>query len=215
MTPKPITTLSGALRAFFRYGSPRILALQVLVALVVRCFLPRPALGDAIALAGVVAYWPLQEWFLHWGVLHAKPRRIGSYVLDSRAAKKHRDHHERPLVLGTALLPATTILILVPIHLLLWRLIAPNAAVACTGVIALGSAALFYEWIHFSTHTALKPKTRYFRAVRRNHLMHHFRNEAHWYSFTLPLLDDAFGTGGAMKNVPQSQTCKTLGVESR
>jgi hypothetical protein len=209
---KPIDTLFGVARAFLRYGSPRILTAQFFVALVVRCFLPAPSLRDAVVVLAVVVYWPLQEWFLHWGVLHAKPRRIGSRMFDSRAAKKHRDHHERPHVLGTALLPTPTILLLVVVHLVFWRLVAPTAAVGCTGVIALGGAALLYEWIHFSTHTAYKPKTRYFRTVRINHLMHHFRNEGHWYSFTLPALDDWLGTGGAPKNVPQSETCKTLGV---
>lgn len=48
------------------------------------------------------------------------------------------------------------------------------------------------------------------RVCFNNHRMHHFRNEHYWYSFTMPQVDIAFGTGLADQPVPRSPTCRSL-----
>ena len=34
-----------------------------------------------------------------------------------------------------------------------------------------------YEWIHFLIHTAYRPRTSVYKAIWRNHRLHHFKNE--------------------------------------
>lgn len=203
-------SLAEVARSFFSFGSPRLLATQLACALAARAFLGRPGVGDVIVLAGVAAYWPVQEWVLHRFVLHAAPIRIGRFVIESGAARAHRAHHDRPLEPATTLLPTWTIAVLIPMHLALWKTIAPTRAIACTGVIALGAAALAYEWIHFMTHTAYRPRTRWFREVKRRHLAHHFRDPQRWFAFAVPAVDDWLGTGGTdtapRRAVPPLQT---------
>lgn len=97
----------------------------------------------------------------------------------------------------TTLLPTRLIAVLVPIHVLLWAALAPSAAVACTGILCLGVAALSYEWIHFVTHTAYRPRTAWLREVKRRHLAHHYRDPQRWFAFAVPAVDDWLGTGDA------------------
>ena len=93
-------TLGAAAAAFFTFGSPRLLAVQLVVAVALRPLFGAPTWRDLAVLLGVAAYWPLQEWGLHRYVLHAAPLRIGSRVFESGAARAHRRHHESPLDLG-------------------------------------------------------------------------------------------------------------------
>lgn len=193
---RPLRTLPDVARAFFGFGSPRLLATQAIVALALRPLAgDRPGVRDLVVVAAVVAYWPLQEWLLHRWVLHARPLRIGRRVLESAAARKHRQHHEEPLDLQATLLPTATIAVLVPIHVAAWIFLAPSLGVAATGIASLGCAALLYEWIHFLTHTAYRPRTRWFARVKRQHMAHHHRDPARWFAFTLPQLDEWLGTG--------------------
>jgi hypothetical protein len=187
-------TLPASARAFFGFGSPRLLAMQVVAALVVRPFLGRPSALDLAVVAAVAVYWPFQEWFLHKYVLHAPPFRFGARRIENGAARGHRLHHESPLDLGKTVLPTWTIALLVPIHVALWTSLAPRAA-ACTGIAALGAAALLYEWIHFLTHTAHRPRSAWFREVKRRHMAHHQRDPQRWFGFMVPRLDDWLGTG--------------------
>jgi hypothetical protein len=188
-------TLRAAATAFFRFGSPRLLAAQLVAAIVVRPLLGRATALDAAIVAGVAAYWPLQEWVLHKYVLHAGPIRFRGRLIEMGAARGHRRHHESPLDLAATLLPTWTIALLIPIHVALWIAVAPRAA-ACTGIASLGAAALLYEWIHFLTHTAYRPRSAWFGDVKRRHMAHHQRDPQRWFGFIVPRLDDWLGTGG-------------------
>lgn len=189
-------SLAESAKAFFSFGSPRLLALQLVVALAVRPFLGRPTLADAAIVAGVLVYWPLQEWVAHKYILHARPLRIAGRDVELSAARAHRLHHESPLDLRLTLLPASFIALLIPIHVVLWSVLAPRAA-AGTGIVVFGAAALFYEWIHFLTHTAYRPRGAWFTEVKRRHMAHHQRDPHRWFGFTFPRLDDWLGTGGS------------------
>ncbi len=190
-------TLPAAARSFFRFGSPRLLAAQLVAALALRPFLGPPGKTEVLIVLGVALYWPLQEWIAHKFILHAKPIRIFGRDIELAAARVHRKHHEDPLDPGLSLLPTRTIAFLVPIHVGLWLALAPSSAVACSGIAIFGGATLVYEWIHFLTHTAHKPKTAWFREVRTRHMWHHQRDPQRWFGFVLPRLDDWLGTGGS------------------
>ena len=74
-------------------------------------------------------------------------------------------------------------------------------------------ATLLYEWVHYLTHTPYRPRSAYLRRIVRNHRLHHFKNEHHWYAFTAPLVDTLFGTNPEPGDVDLSPTVHTLGIE--
>ena len=205
-------TLKAAATRFFTFASPRFLGTQLLLALGARAFFGAPTTAELVAIVGVVIYWPLQEWFFHWQLLHWKPRYVFGVKLDPHFAKVHRYHHAHPWDLATSLLPLRVVLSIAPFHVLFWWAVMPDWAGMATGVAAFTAATLVYEWIHYLTHTPYRPTSRYFRTVRRNHRMHHFRNEHFWHSFTAPFLDRLFGTGPDPRDVPRSATCHNRGV---
>ena len=41
---------------------------------------------------------------------------------------------------------------------------------------------MVYEWCHYLIHTDYKPKTAVYRAIWRNHRLHHFKNEHYWFT---------------------------------
>jgi hypothetical protein len=207
-----LSTLSGALAYFFRFSGTCFLLAQIIVALLARALLGGATWVDGVIVVAVSIYWPLQEWGAHIALLHAKPKMIFGFKLDPYYARCHRHHHRNPKTLATALLPRRALMILAPIHLLFWWAVTPTLAAMATGVAAFTTATLFYEWIHYLTHTHYRPKGRYLRTVFRNHRMHHYRNEKYWHSFTAPFLDTIFGTGPDAKDVPRSETCHDLGV---
>ena len=61
---------------------------------------------------------------------------------------------------------------------------------------------LSYEWTHFLVHTRYEPKSRLARTIRRNHRLHHCRNEDYWLAFCLPTVDNLFGTSPQPSTVP-------------
>ncbi len=205
-------SLGQTVASFFGHGSPRVLALQLVVAAALRPFFGGPSLADALVVAAVVAYWPLQEWVLHRVVLHARPRAIGRFRIDTAPARAHRRHHRDPRDLRWTVLPARSMVVLVPLHVVFWLAVARTTATALTGMCALGAAALVYEWIHFLCHAPYRPRSAYVRRVRAHHSLHHFKNERYWHSFTVPALDRLFGTGPRPSEVPLSPTCRDLGI---
>ena len=208
-----LRTLSGAVRRYFRQRCIQFLLLQCIVAAAIRGWCTSDATTDGLVVLGVLVYWPLQEWFFHWTVLHMKPFHLGPFFIDPYFPKQHRLHHRQPEDLNTTFLPLRFVLTVAPFHVLLWWLITPSIGAACTGIAFFTLATLIYEWVHFLTHTPYRPRGRYYRWIRRNHQMHHFRNENYWFSFTAPFLDTVFGTGPNPADVPRSSSCRTLGVD--
>jgi sterol desaturase/sphingolipid hydroxylase (fatty acid hydroxylase superfamily) len=60
-------------------------------------------------------------------------------------------------------------------------------------------------------HSDYRPHTRAFRAVWRNHRLHHYRNEHYWFTVTTSgTADRLFGTCPDPETVPTSGTAKNL-----
>lgn len=205
-------SLGQTILSFLEHSSPRVLALQLVVAAALRPLLGPFGLADALIVAAVVVYWPLQEWMLHKTVLHARPHTLLGVRVDTAAARAHRKHHRNPRDLAFTVLPGSSMVVLVPLHLLFWWGVTSTWATAFTGVCAFGAAALLYEWIHFLCHAPYRARSAYVRRVRAHHALHHFKNEKYWHSFTVPSLDRLFGTGPKPSEVPLSATCRDLGI---
>lgn len=212
-----VETFSGLWKAYLQGRSVQILLVQLAIALAVRPWVGPFQGSDVLILAAIALYWPLQEWFAHVWLLHARPRTFslpGGRVwrFDPLAARAHRYHHEHPWKLHPIFVPWPVIAALVPLHLLAWWWLAPTPALMVTGVAAFTGATLLYEWLHLLAHVRWVPANAYLRRVQQHHRAHHFRNEQHWFAFSVPPLDDWMGTGGAPRDVPQSDTTHNLGI---
>lgn len=203
--------LREALTAFFRYPSPLILLAAFLGSLAVRAHLGGWSAWDALAIAAPCLLWPFLEWTLHRYVLHLRPFSLAGLRVDFDFARKHRAHHREPWIPELIFLPPYLHLLLAPLLVALaFALLPPGLAASV--LMGLFGITLVYEWTHFIVHTRIQPKSRFAQRIFRNHRMHHFRNENYWYSFTVPAIDRAFGTGPEHARVPRSDTVRTLGV---
>jgi hypothetical protein len=211
LRPVHVEGLSGAARTFFRQPSARLLGAQALVIAALRSVAGRPRRGDAAIVAVVLVYWPLQEWLAHRYILHAPPRRIAGRTIDPTVARIHRAHHADPW--RNTGLPMTFLVPAVPVHAAVWWLFTRNRRRALTGMLAFGTTTLAYEWTHFLTHTNYRPKRSYYRKLQRRHRLHHFKDEHNWLGFTVPYVDDLFGTAPDPSSIPTSPTVRTLGIE--
>jgi hypothetical protein len=217
---REVKTLGHAWREFRAKPSPKIIAAGVVLALTARIALGGWSWRDAAAAAAMLVVYPFGEWAIHVYLLHLRPFRFRGRDVDLPTARAHREHHEDPASLGLILLgrgealalllaavPATVGLgaaaaSLVPGPLPLAPLV--TALLAGYGLVAV------YEWTHFLIHTAYRPRSRYYRSIWRNHRLHHFKNEHHWHGITNTVSDRLLGTYPDQRDVPRSETARTL-----
>jgi len=204
------TSLGAAARVFAAHWSPRLLAALALGLAAARLALGGFGWADAAAAALLLALWPLQEWAIHVFVLHFRPRSWRGHRIDFAVPRLHRAHHRDPWRLELVFIPLRVYLV-VPLllagGLALARPVAPAAVTAAAGYFAL---ALHYEWVHFLIHTRVRPRTRWYRRLWRNHRLHHFRSERHWFGVTMLGGDRLLGTAPDADRVPPSPTARAL-----
>lgn len=204
-----VRTLREARAVFLRHASPWYLALLALTALVLQLVSGQWRWAQLAVAAAVVAAQPFVEWLIHVYVLHARPRRVGRFTLDSVQARKHRAHHAAPRDLDILFIPlhghVSGAAILGGLCLLL-----PDAATRLALVFTVAVSSLVYEWIHFLVHTDYKPRTAAYRRLYTGHRLHHYRNENYWFGVSRRLGDDVLRTNPAKEDVPLSPTCLTL-----
>jgi len=135
-------------------------------------------------------------------------------------ARAHREHHEEPNDLYMILLAPSEALALMFLAVpLVPALVGVAIALAggdvpygalLTGVLTGQVLVAVSEWTHFLIHTAYRPRSRYYRSIWRNHRLHHFKNEHYWHGITNTIGDRAMGTLRDQRDVPKSQTARTL-----
>ncbi len=220
--PTGRTTLFACAREFWRQPSPPYLFGAVAVALALRLAQGSWSWRDGLIAAGLVAANPFVEWLIHVYLLHSPPMQIRGRRVEMLTAREHRAHHEAPAVLGGVLLPVYGVLVfLALIALTNWLVSFPIAAVvggprlayATTGVLVSYSILAIYEWTHFLIHAPYKPRGRYYKAIWRNHRLHHFKNERYWFGVTTTFGDRVIGTLVDQRTVPKSPTARSLHSE--
>ncbi|MGB5760486.1 MAG: sterol desaturase family protein [Acidimicrobiales bacterium] len=218
-----IDSLPSARAVFFRFWSPRLLAIGLCAAVVARVMVGVALTGwDLMALLIVAVLIPVVEWTIHLVVLHARPRRIAGLLIDPGAG--HRQHHLNPSSVSWVLLRGpdaalfqviNAALVVVVVGGPLGLLGAQPLGPVLTGVVAALSALLHYEWAHFLFHTAYRPRTRHYRRLKSNHRLHHWRNERYWLGITSNAADRLLGTYPATRAaVPLSSTARDLGIDA-
>jgi hypothetical protein len=220
MHSREVTSLRQAWREFLRRESAWAIGVGIAALAVIRIVAGDVTWRDAVAVAAMVAIYPFGEWAIHVYLLHAKPLRFRGRKVETMAARAHRAHHEEPNDLDMVLLywwqAAFLMLLAVPFTVGLGALIVTLAA----GPVPLGalvSAALagfcmifLYEWMHFLIHTSYRPRSTAYKAIWRNHRLHHFKNEHFWHGVTNNLSDRVLGTNPDQREVPKSKTARTL-----
>jgi len=217
---RDVKTLGQAWSEFRAKRSPKLIAGAIAVTLIVRLVVGGFSWRDLVAAAAMLVIYPFGEWAIHVYLLHARPFVLRGRRVDLASAKAHREHHEAPNDLGLILLApleaAALLFLAVPVVPLIGAAVfalAPGAVprpALLTAVLAGYVLVGIYEWTHFLIHTAYRPRSRYYRSIWRNHRLHHFKNEHYWHGITNTIGDRAMGTLRDQRDVPKSQTARTL-----
>jgi hypothetical protein len=211
--------LAHVAREFVRRDSPRLIAGALALALAARLAALEFSWRDLVLPLALIVCEPLTEWMLHSCLLHAKPIRIAGRSHELLAAREHRAHHAAPAELDGVLVPAYAVLLFLPlIAAVLYALSLPlhsliggdRPAWLVSGVIAAYAILLAYEWCHFLIHSPYRPRGRYYKAIWRNHRLHHYKSERYWFGVTSHLGDVLLGTNPAQAAVPKSPTARAL-----
>ena len=221
MATEPAAKVTGARRTsqslgkawgqFWRHPSPWLIGSFLLGAIGFRASLPTFHWTELIVPVALVAFFPVIEWIIHVVILHWRPRQVGGVPVDSLLSRKHRAHHADPRVLPLVFIPWQVELWLLPSYVVIALLAFPSQAAGATFLVAVGTLMFNYEWVHFLVHSDYKPRTRAFRAVWRNHRLHHYKNEHYWFTVTSAgTADRLFGTYPESGDVQTSPTVRQL-----
>jgi sterol desaturase/sphingolipid hydroxylase (fatty acid hydroxylase superfamily) len=204
-------TLADAARAFVRHPSPWLIGALLATAAAGRVAMGDWRWSDAVVPVVMVAVFPFFEWVVHVFVLHWRPRRLGRVELDSLLARKHREHHADPRDIPLVFIPWQVLAWLLPTYVVVALLAFPRPGLALTFLTALGLLGMSYEWTHYLIHSDYKPRTRAYKAVWRNHRLHHYKNEHYWFTVTTAgTADRVLGTCPDPQTVDSSPTVKVL-----
>lgn len=216
---KGVISLGDCARVFARQPSPPYLLGALLIAVVLRVPQRGWSWRDPVIAAGLVAVTPFVEWLIHVYLLHSPPFTLFGRRIEIISAREHRAHHEHPGVLSGVLLPVGAVIVFtLMIAVVAYAMSFPIAlalggdrlAGATTGLVAAYAILAGYEWTHFLIHTPYRPKRRYFKAIWRNHRLHHFKNERYWFGVTSIVGDRALGTAPDHREVERSPTARSL-----
>ncbi len=88
-----------------------------------------------------------------------------------------------------------------------------QAQAAASAILVSFAILTAYEWTHFLIHAPYRPRGRWFKAVWRNHRLHHYKNERYWFGVTSTIGDRVIGTLPDGRSVPRSPTARSLHAE--
>ena len=203
--------LGQAWSAFWRHPSPWLIGAFLAGSIAYRATLHSFTWPELIAPVALVVLFPVIEWVIHVGILHWRPRRVGGVPVDSLLARKHRAHHADPRVLPLVFIPWQVELWLLPSYVVLGLFAFPGVTIGPTLLVAVGALMFSYEWVHYLVHSDYRPRSRAFRAVWRNHRLHHYKNEHYWFTVTSSgTADRLFGTYPDVSSVRRSKTVRDL-----
>ena len=204
-------TLTQVATRFVRHPSPWLLGALLAAATAARVLAGDWRLSDAWLPPLMLAVFPFFEWTVHIAILHWRPQRWGRFTIDPLLARKHREHHADPRDVPLVFIPWQALLWLLPAYTAAGLLLFPRLALGLTFLVTVGALGLCYEWTHYLIHSDYRPRSRIYRAVWRNHRLHHYRNEHYWFTVTSSgTADRILGTYADPQTVAPSPTAKAL-----
>jgi hypothetical protein len=184
--------------------------MYVVDALALGLLLGRGEFGRWWWLVFVLLLTPFYEWVVHKYILHADlsfmPKGFQDYW-----DKVHPGHHKDPAHVPLIFAPFE-VAIQVPLSFFIIGLIIfRDFDAALVLFTATQSYYLFYEWMHLAHHLDFYvPRTKWGKALKRNHLLHHFKNERFWWGITNLIGDNILGTNPPPSKIPFSVTVKDI-----
>jgi hypothetical protein len=210
-TRRSTQSLGQAWRQFWRHPSPWIIGTFLVGAVAYRASVWTFSWSELIVPVALVVFFPVIEWVIHVVVLHWRPRKVGAVAVDSLLSRKHRAHHADPREMPLVFIPWQVELWVLPAFVALALLVFPGQASGATFLVAAVALMFNYEWVHYLVHSDYRPRSRAFRAVWRNHRLHHYKNEHYWFTVTSSgTADRLFGTCPDAGDVETSKTVRQL-----
>ena len=190
------TTFAEAFRVFLlgSYQGPRMVVLLLVGIATWRLQLVESPLSvmDATTMLGMVLFWCFQEHFLHGHVLHSNLDWLGKEI--------HEQHHAKPYH-HVSIDPAWLMLTWMGVVHVIFLYILP-LPLALSATLGYALSGLWYEFLHFIVHTRLRfRKGSYLQTMKDHHARHHLIDHRYWLGFSLPVVDDLFGTNPSVTQV--------------
>ena len=186
-------TFSELVKAYIQYPAIQVYFMIALVAAITISMQGLWSVAHALIAVIVAFIYPLIWYLLHRFVLHS--RYLYRFPSFAKMWKRiHFDHHSDPndlRVLFGALhttLPTVAICTM-PIGYLIDGWLGAIVALAAGVVVTM-----FYEFCHCIQHLHYTPSIKFFKTIKRFHLLHHFRNEHGNYGITNYFWDKLFRT---------------------
>jgi hypothetical protein len=214
-----LTGLSACAREFVTHSSPRAAIAAIVLALGACIYVGEWSWRELAVPVALLAAQPFVEWVIHKYLLHLPPFQFRGRRVELYGSIQHRNHHLDPSNLDRVLLKTVEVVsFLVQIALV----IALGSAVlalasgwsylplALSGLVFAYAGLLRYEWSHFLIHTPYVPRSRWYRAIWRNHRLHHFKHEGYWMGVSSNLGDRLLGTNPDQRTISKSPTARTL-----
>jgi Fatty acid hydroxylase superfamily len=196
---------------FWRHPSPWMISSFLALSVVGRIVVGGGSWWELFIPAALLAAFPVIEWVIHVGILHWRPRRLGPVEIDSLLARKHREHHADPRDLPLVFIPWQVLAWLLPADVVVALLAVPGPSAAWSLLLSVYALMAGYEWTHYLIHSDYRPRTTAYRAVWRNHRLHHYKNEHYWFTVTTAgTADRLLGTYPDPETVQTSGTAKNL-----
>lgn len=147
-----------------------------------------------------VCLWSILEYSLHRFLFH--------YEAKSEWGKRlvflfHGIHHHEPMDKTRLVMPpaVSVILALIVYHLLGWSIALNWVDIVFAGIVG---GYLIYDYIHYSCHH-FKMDLPFLRAIKRNHLIHHFQDPHSKWGVSSPLWDFCFSSYKSQSHGSQSR----------
>lgn len=204
-------TLGTTAREFWMHPSPWMIAGTLVAALGWRVAEGDWRWTDLWAPVILVALFPVIEWVIHVFILHWRPRKVAGVLVDSQLARDHRRHHANPRDIPLVFIPWQSLVVVIAADVAIALFAFPRLGQGLTFLLAIAVVGLVYEWTHYLIHSDYKPRTRMYKAIWRNHRLHHYKNEHYWFTVTsTATADKLFGTYPDPATVKTSATAKNL-----
>jgi len=204
-------TLTAAGRQFWAHPSPWVIAAMLVGYAVARVVVGGFHTFDAVLPLVVLAAFPFVEWVIHVFILHFKPFEVAGRRVDPLLAREHRAHHADPRDLPLVFIPTKVYLWLVPALTAVGLLAFGRVGLGLTFLVTTAAIGMVYEWTHYLIHSDYRPRSRAYRAVWRNHRLHHYKNERYWFTVTTAgTADRVLRTSPDPSSVASSPTAKDL-----
>ena len=191
-------------------ATPFVIYIPVIVGLVYLAITSTPLSATDIIASFCIGmlFWTFIEYFLHRFIFHIPQT---NRVFKAIYFYSHGIHHDAPRDATRLVMPPGASIPLAVTLFFLFRYFLPLHYLPFMGGFLTGY--VIYDFLHFSVHF-FQFKNAYFKMIRRNHMMHHYRAPLKNFGFTSPVWDyvggSYFGSTAADRNVDDHSGLKPL-----